>query len=407
MRLILSFISCLAFGPHGASVLAQSEANWPAFRGNGTSHWHAEALPVRWSATEHVAWRAPVAGHGQSSPVVWGDRLYVTAVTGQDKARLVVASHRLDDGAEVWRHDVATSRPLGDTDTTSKAAPTPIVDATRVYALFESGDLFALAHDGAPLWHRSLMDDYGEIQNRHQYGSSPVLAGDTLIVLVGHGGPSYLVGLDVASGRTRWKAERPPVTTWATPTLARSGARSMAIVPAKDGIDAHDVTDGRLLWSQRGVVPAPIASPTVDTTRVIVASGARGGTGSISLDGTRVEWMAEEIVNDFSSPLIHAGLVLFVNNVGVLQAVDGTTGRLLWRHRLPGPCWASAVSAGSRVYFFTTDGAAIVANPDPSGPGIVAENSLPVDGRVYGVAVVEGGFILRTDREIWRISSPE
>ena len=334
----------------------------------------------------------PLAGHGQSSPVTLGDRVFVTAVTGTDKERVMVASHRLRDGVEAWRRDFAAARRLGDTDTTSKAAPTPIVDASRVYALFESGDVIALTHDGEPVWRRSLMDDYGEIQNRHQYGGSPVLAGDTLIVLVGHQGPSYLLALDAATGRTRWKTDRPSVTTWASPTLARVGSRSIVIVPAKDGVDAHDAADGRLWWTQTGVAPAPIASPTVHVSRVIVASSARGGTGAISLDGSRVEWLAEEIVNDFSSPLVHGGLALFVNSVGVLQALDVVTGRPLWRHRLPGPCWASGISIGARVYFFTTEGVTVVMEPQADGPHVLSENTLPVTGRVYGVAAIDGGL---------------
>jgi outer membrane protein assembly factor BamB len=387
------------------SLTAQSNAsNWPAFRGDGTSQWRGSTLPTRWSAAEHVAWRVTLGGHGQSSPVTWRDRVFVTAVTGTDKARVVVASYRLRDGVEIWRRDYPAARRLADTDTTSKAASTPIVDASRVYTLFESGDVIALTHEGEVVWRRSLMEDYGEIQNRHQYGSSPILAGDTLIVLVGHQGPSYLIGLDVATGRTRWKSDRPSVTTWASPTLARVSGRAIVIVPSKTGVDAYDVADGRLVWAQTGVSPAPIASPTAHGSLVIVASGARSGTGAVGVDGSRVEWLADEVVNDFSSPLVHGGLALFVNSVGVVQAVDVRTGRALWRHRLPGPCWASAISDGTHAYFFTTDGTTVVMQPQAEGPQVVSENQLPVDGRVYGVAPVDGGLVIRTDRELWRMS---
>jgi outer membrane protein assembly factor BamB len=193
------------------------------------------------------------------------------------------------------------------------------------------------------------------------------------------------------------------VTTWATPVLVTVGERTVIVVPTKNGVDAHAIEDGRILWRRAGVVPAPIASPTVSGAHIVVASSARGGTGAVSIDGTRLEWQAEEIVNDFSSPLVHHGFTFFVNSVGVLQAVNSSTGRTVWRHRLPGATWASAITSGRRAYFFTTDGRTVVIEPGDTGPGIVADNVLPIEGRLYGVAAVTGALVLRTERELWRV----
>jgi outer membrane protein assembly factor BamB len=395
-------MTAMALGASGLGAQAPPD-RWPAFRGDGTSHTAAADLPTVWSADRNVAWRVPLAGHGQSSPVIWGDRVFVTAVDGDQKARLIVVCHRLSDGVELWRRETVAARRLADTDTTSKAAPTPAVDEDRVYAMFESGDVMAFRHDGTLVWRRSLMDEYGEIQNRHQYGGSPVLVRGQLVILVGHAGPSYLVSIDAATGATRWKAERPTVTTWATPVLVTTGEHTVIVVPTKNGIDAHTIEDGRVVWHRDGVVPAPLASPTVAGAHIVVASSARGGTGAVSIDGTRLEWQNEEIVNDFSSPLVHGGFTFFVNSVGVLQAVNSSTGRAVWRHRLPGATWASAIASGRRAYFFTTDGRTVVLEPGESGPGIVADNVLPIEGRVYGVAAVTGAFVMRTERELWRV----
>jgi outer membrane protein assembly factor BamB len=169
------------------ATFAQAAAppdSWPAFRGSGDSVSEAKALPLKWSATENIAWTAELPGYGQSSPVVWKKKVFVTAVEGEFKDTLNVLCLDIATGKVLWQKQFRGTQKVKTSDYVSKAAPTPIATSDRVFALFESGDLLALDHDGKELWRRSLVKDFGEFTNNHGLGSSPVLAGDAILVLV-------------------------------------------------------------------------------------------------------------------------------------------------------------------------------------------------------------------------------
>ncbi len=168
-------------------------------------------------------------------------------MAGTGKKTLIVSRVDADTGSLPWRKRFPAARKLKDTDTTSKAAPTPVVDDDGVYAMFESGDVLARAHDGRLRWQRSLMDDYGEIMIGHQYGSSPLLTGDALIVFVGHAGSSYPARLDTRTGRTVWKVDRPSVTSWNTPVLGGRSGEPWVAIPTRTGLDGHRLQNGALM----------------------------------------------------------------------------------------------------------------------------------------------------------------
>ena len=301
------------------AVLAASGRSWPGFRGFSAGHTDARQLPTHWSDTSGVAWRASVDGRGQSSPVVDGGTIYVTSVDGPAKETVLLSSFDLATGASRWTRRFTAARRLEDTDTTTKAAPTPVVHRNGVVALFESGNLIAVGHDGAVRWRRSLMDEYGDIRNRHHYGSSPALHGDALLVFVGHAGPSYLLRVDARTGATTWKADRPSVTSWQTPIVGGRPGAEWVGVPTKTGFDAHRLADGSLAWSREGVLPAAMASATLSGTRLIVPSSSKGGSGVLTGEGgAEAVWISEDATVEFSSPLVAGDLTFFVNPVGVL-----------------------------------------------------------------------------------------
>ena len=182
---------------------------WPAFRGSGNSISAAKALPLKWSPTENVAWTVELPGYGQSSPVVWKDRVFVTSAEGESKDTLHVLRLDLATGKEAWRKSFPNAQRVKATDYVSRSAPTPVVTADRVFALFESGDLLALDHAGKQVWRRNLEADFGPLRGNHGLGTSPVLAGDTLLVLVAQG-TSYLLAVDAATGEGPVEG-RPPV----------------------------------------------------------------------------------------------------------------------------------------------------------------------------------------------------
>ncbi len=138
---------------------------WPAFRGDGTGVTPAKSLPVRWTPDQGIAWRAAVPGYGQSAPVVWMDRAFVTSSEGPNQERCYVHAYALADGRRLWTREFAATQPLKNMFRNSRAAPTGAADADGVYALLPGGELVGLTHDGQTRWQRSLVKDYGEFKN--------------------------------------------------------------------------------------------------------------------------------------------------------------------------------------------------------------------------------------------------
>lgn len=147
-------------------------ADWPGFRGRGDSITAAADLPLRWSSTSNLAWRIDLPGTGQSSPIVWGDKVYLTSVAGARKEELVVQAIDAASGREQWRYTHRSSVPEEASETRSRSAPTPVAAAEGIYAFFESGDCFALDHQGKLRWHRVLTAEAGELASNHGLGGS-------------------------------------------------------------------------------------------------------------------------------------------------------------------------------------------------------------------------------------------
>lgn len=403
-RLTLALVVLAAPGPV-VRAAAPPDA-WPAFRGTGDSTTAAKQLPLKWSATDNIAWTADLPGYGQSSPVVWKDRVFVTAVEGEFKDTLHLLCLDLGTGRERWRKTFAGTQKVKTSDYVSKAAPTPVVTADRVFALFEGGDLFALDHAGKELWQRSLVKDFGPFTNNHGLGSSPVPAGDALLILVAQDKGGYLLAVETGTGKDRWKADGPFASSWASPTVLAARDRLVAVVSSAGAVAGYDVKSGERLWELGGLKGNTVASPTVAGGVAVVGSSERGMQVGVWLDtkGTadRVAWRADGATCSFGSPLVYDGVGYTVSREGVLYAFDPATGKAVYDVRVPGSCWASPVGGAGRVYAFTQTGACVVLKAGREQE-VLAENKLAVKGRVYGVAAVEGAFLVRTGTALIRI----
>lgn len=394
-----------------AAAPATAANIWPGFRGTGDSHADAGDLPLSWKEGENIAWTADLGGYGQSSPVVWEDRTFVTSISGNQKEKLLVTCVAMDSGRKLWEKEFSASQTGKSSDYVSRGAPTPVVDAGHVYILFESGDLLALTHAGETTWSRSLTKDYGPIEGNHGLGSSPAQTANAVIVLFEHSGPSYLAAIDKQTGKTLWKQDREPRVSWSSP-IVTEGAEGTEILLSSNGVaQAFRAQDGMLLWEVTELKGNTVASPSITADAVLVGSSQpgnnllikRGGKGDVTK--THVAWRTDAATSSFGSPLIHAGHAYFVSKAGVAFAVDLVKGETLWSQRLPDSTWASPVAAGDRVYFFCKNGTTLVAAAGDTFEKL-AENQLPVDGRLYGVAVAHGGFLLRSGNRLTFVHTP-
>ncbi len=387
----------------------EGQANWTGFRGDGSNHTAARNLPLQWSDTENIAWSTQLPGYGQSSPVVWGDRVFVTSVEGEQKEKLSIQAYALGSGQQLWVQRFDSAQPLPVTDYISKAAPTPVVDAQRVYAFFESGVLIALDHTGEKVWQRSLASEYGQPKGNHGLGSSLAQTPEAVIVLVDHDGPSYLLAVDKKTGKNLWKTDRSQRVAWSSPLVSeRDGAREI-VVSASGTVEAYDAADGHQLWSIGGLKGNNVPSPTAAGDWIVAGSSDRDNTIAIRRTGKTGEqvWKADKASVSFGSPLVVGDSVYSVNKAGVLFCNDLTTGEQRWSLRLPDSTWATPLAAGENLYFFSKNGATTVLRNSKEGPQKVAESKLSVSGRVYGVAAVDGAILVRTGDRLIRIGQPQ
>ena len=193
--------------------------------------------------------------------MIWGSRSFVTTIEGAMKDRCFLVALDLADGHMVWKFDMEATQKVRSNYFQSRSAPTPVADAERVYAFFETGDVVVLSHDGQLVWQRSLVADYGEFEGTIGLAASPLVTDDSLIILIDHEGPSYLLALDKKTGTTLWQTERTSRVSYASPALVPVGPKAQIVCSSSGSIDGYDPESGQLLWSHEGVGGNRSATP--------------------------------------------------------------------------------------------------------------------------------------------------
>jgi len=385
----------------GQADSSSDQTNWPAFRGNGMSQTSVTNLPEQWDDEKNVAWKIELPGYGQSSPVIWGGRVFVTTMQGDSKEAPTILGLGIADGKEIWKQEFKSSQKIKASDYVTRSSPTPVIDSERVYAFFESGDLIATDHDGEVLWQRSLVDEYGKFKGNHGVGSSLAINDKFVFALVAHEGPSYLLAVNKSTGENVWKTDLEPKVSWSSPIVVGKHV----LLSISGSVRGFDATTGDPIWTTDNIAGNTVASPTVVENVAYIGSSQRENSVAIefdqngTLDSAKVLWKAEEATSSFGSPLYHDGHVYFVNKQGVAFAVDAATGKTTWKQRISGSCWASPISAGSRIYFFTKEGTTDVFKAGVK-PKLLHSNKLAVKDRIYGVAVANDRFIIRTGTQL-------
>lgn len=346
---------------------ADAPSSWTSFRNGGASQASTETLPLQWTKETNIAWQVELAGYGQSAPVTWHGTVYVTCVEGPQKETCQVMAFAMDSGERLWRAKHPASTTLPSNYSVARAAPTPVVDAHGVYAFFEGGDLVAFDHAGALRWSRSLTDDYGPFDNHHGLGSSPAQTAELVILNIQHRGPSYLIAIDKHTGKTRWKVERKSSMSWSSPLVIPGKGRELVIVSSGGSAEAYDARSGDLVWSLGEMSGNSVPSPVLADGHVMLGAAltdfgdsAQAARSNVCLklteQGYDVVWRAKRALCDYASPVVAGDYVYYISRVGVLYCLNRHTGEELYAQRLPGPCWATPICQGDRVYLFGKDG---------------------------------------------------
>ena len=429
----------------GASAAA---ADWPHWRGpHATGTTTERNLPVRWSATENVIWKAPIAGLGVSTPIVSGDRVFVTSQIGSgirqpgnhprlvqgggaaeagerelgasrkppvadDRTFFVVESFHRADGRRLWEYRVQADGPLpGVHDKHNLASPSPVTDGQMVYAWFGTGQIVALDMSGKRVWQRHLGKEIAPFDVIWGHSSSPVIYGDLLILLCDHEPASYLLAVDKKTGEQRWRADRGKGRlSYSTPLVVDTPTGPELIVNSSERVDAYEPKTGTLLWYTGGTNRFPIPMPVFHDGLIYMSRGYRsgpymairpGGRGDISK--SHVVWEASTGAPYISSLVYDAGLIYMATDVGGVTVVDAKTGQRVSQQRIDGIFSASPVAADGKIFLVSETGETIVMQSGRT-PTVLARNDLG-ERAMASPAISNGRIYIRTDDHLYSIGT--
>jgi hypothetical protein len=380
-------------------------ADWRQFRGTDSSGHAAGGAPAEFGAGKNVAWKAALPGRGLSSPVVAGGRVFVTASGGPKQDRLQVLALDAKSGKRLWLRSFWATGPTDSHPKTSMAAPTPVSDGRRVVALFATGDVAALDPDGNVLWLRSLYEENPGATDGRGLASSPLFVAGTVVVHVENQNTSFAAGIDPATGRSRWRVERPREPNWTSPiAIPGAGGRPLALLQGTSRLSALDPATGKEVWALRRPSD-PIAS-SVLSGNVLYVPGEKG-LAALELRGDvapRLLWERARLNPVMASPVVLSGRIYCLRQ-DTLVAGDLKTGAVGGRLRLTGPFGASLVTAGGLLYCVNEGGQAQVVRPDDKGGQVVARGELgePV---LATPAIVDGAIFLRGEKHLWKVAQP-
>jgi outer membrane protein assembly factor BamB len=389
-----------------------SATDWPCWRGpraNGVAE--GGELPLRWSQTENVAWSVELPGWGTSSPVVAGDRVFVTSESrdGEMKALLTLCFDRAT-GRELWRHDFGFGLDQRVHEKSNLAVNTPAVTNDAVYVAFGNADIARYSREGKLIWTNRYIPKFGDPKMAWGYALSPLVVNDAILFPWDHHtGPCYLIGLDQRSGDVTWQKDRPIGTAHATPLLVDHHGQTDILVPGKNRLTAFDAKTHAELWCY-GEGSGPyngeiIVSPVYGDGLVFLQLWRQSAIHAIRLksDGQPPErvWVNEKPGPQEPSLLYYRGLLYALLDNGVIACFDGQTGNEVYRERLGGTCNSSPIAGAGRVYASNNDGTTFVLKAGRKFE-VLAKNEL--GERITASPAISGNLLIyRTDSHLYAI----
>ena len=422
------------------ATAAPAAETWPEFRGAGAQGHAPTTAPLTWSATKNIAWKAAIPGKGWSSPVIAGDRIWLTtslesSITPEEaKRRISMAKgykgHLTAVGPVSLRLislDRRTGRQLYDVELfhedmpaalhkiNSFASPTSVLEGNRIYCHFGTYGTAAVdAESGRTLWTRRF-----EIDHIVGPGSSPVLHGKLLILTCDGADKQFIVAVDKTTGKTVWQVDRPPIDakdedmrkSFCTPLIIDDGRREQMIVPGAQWLVSYDPRTGKELWrlnhgSGFSIVPRPVYGQGIvyfctGFGKAKLLAVRTDGQGDIT--GTHVAWTSDRQIALRPSPLLQDGLLYIISDTGVATCFDGATGKIHWTKRIPGNYSASPLLVDGRIYFFNEEGKTTVIKPGKKFEELTV-NTLD-EGCMASAAALDGALYVRTRGHLYRIEA--
>ena len=383
-----------------AQVIAE---DWKQFRGNLTNSVTNDAnLPTELSG-DSIAWKVDLPGRGVSSPIVVAEQVILTASSGYADDRLHVLSFDSETGERQWeRQFQATGRTVCHPKM-SVATPTCASDGKRVFAFFSSNDLICLDRAGNLQWYRGLGAEYPNASNSLGMSSSPLVIGSTVIAQVESDAEAFAIGVDAATGETKWKIDRPRKANWTSPTILPpvNGSPTLALLQSSAGLTAVDPETGDVVWDFQEEALTTPSSSVVDHQIVIPAKGLTVLTLNDDRLGFETAWQESKLSPATSSPVVMNGMTFTVNRTGALAAGDLETGKRLWQFRLKGPLSGTPLAANGHLFFFSEKGIVSVVKPTEQKGQLVSEWDL-ADTILSSPAAANGALYIRSDSTLWK-----
>jgi len=396
-------------------------SNWPQWRGpQGTGISSEQNLPLRWSTNENVCWRVPLPERGNSTPIVWDQRVFLTQAA---ESRRTVSCFNRHDGKLLWQSGVTYPEKEATHETNPLCSASPVTDGERVIASFASAGLYCYDFTGKELWHHDL----GKQAHIWGNGASPIIHGDLCILNFGPGERTFLIAVNKKTGQTVWQVDEPGgslgepkpgekpdwVGSWSTPIVASLNGREELVMSWPKRVAAYDPPIGKELWTCNGLNPLVYTSPLY-ADGMVVAMGGFGGMalavkagGSGEVTGTHRLWHHPKTKQRIGSGVIADGHIYILNDPGVAECYELKTGKLIWEERLVGQgpdnsSWSSMVLADGRLYAINHSGDTFVLKASPKFE-LVATNSVGEPDNA-SLAVSDGEIFIRTHKALWCIA---
>ncbi len=427
-----------------ALAFPAAAANWPAWRGpDGNGICRERDLPLHWSTNKNIRWHIALPEPGNSTPVVWGDRVFITQAVANGNRRTVMCFDRRD-GRLLWQSGtVATEKDSGGSSN-PPCTPSAVTDGRRVLAWFGSAGIFCFDMDGQELWRRDL----GRQSHGWGYAASPVLHGDLCLLNFGPGPRSFLIALDKHTGRTLWQFDVPPMPAgakwedyggdlkdWkrlgspampevtgscATPVVVKGAGGEEVVLPLPLRVVALSPQTGERLWSCDGLNTGAYSSPFAgDGVVGVTGSGLRnaamvvrpGGRGDVTT--THRIWHSSPAGSKscIGSGVISGGHIFQVSMMGIAMCLELQSGRSVWEERLNGrgarnSSWSSPILAGDRLYVPNQSAEVFVLRAGPKFE-CLATNSIGGEPMNASLAIADRAIYLRTHRQLWCVSASD